>query len=203
MICWDGLEPTGPVSCRACCADCWGETAQARRVGFPAGTGVTAAGWDGIAQCDSGNQFAPEGLSVWEVSAQQRAANAKARRDYDKRVEDIPADEHAEMVYVAVVCAAWTGAEAFARAMSQRGEFRWVQALNVDEIEAWLECAPVTTVWLRERMGRPVPGSDCAPHGGRTGWRRLVCRSAATSCSRDAKNKLKACESCAGVVGVW
>jgi len=37
-------------------------------------------------------------------------------------------------------------------------DFRKVRALNVDDLEAWLECAPQTTVWLRELMGEPVAG---------------------------------------------
>ena len=28
----------------------------------------------------------------------------------------------------------------------------------MDSLEAWLECAPATTVWLREQMGEPVAG---------------------------------------------
>ena len=135
-----------------------GETARIHHVGFPAGTGVAAPEWDGIVECDVGNPFVPEGLSVWELSAGQSNANRKAREDYGKRVKRTPASERSGMVYVAVICAPWTGAEAFAREMSQSREFRRVRAVNVDDLETWLECAPVTTVWLREQMGQPVIG---------------------------------------------
>ena len=62
------------------------------------------------------------------------------------------------MAYVAVVCAPWTKAREFAEERSQCYDFRLVRALNADHVEAWLECAPVSTVWLREVMGEPVAG---------------------------------------------
>ena len=43
---------------------------------------------------------------------------------------------------------------------SQGPDFRSVDALDVDDLEAWLECAPMATVWLCEQMGNPVTGVD-------------------------------------------
>ena len=127
-------------------------------IDMPAGTAVASSGWDGVVRCAHGNRFVPAGLSVWELSIKQNDSHGKAGRDYDKRVEKTPCAERTGMAYVAVVCAPWTKARHFEQARSSSGDFRQVKALNVDSLEAWLECAPATTVWLREQMGEPVAG---------------------------------------------
>ncbi len=101
---------------------------------------------------------AGDGSSAWELSAQKNGSDSKARSDYDKRVENTPARERADTAYVTVICAPWTKARDFEHEKSLSGDFRLVRALNVDSLEAWLECAPLTTVWLREQIGEPVPG---------------------------------------------
>lgn len=125
---------------------------------MPAGTAVTSSGLDGIVRCARGNRFVPAGQSVWELSTKQRDSHKKAGDDYDKRVAGTPPEERADMAYVAVLCAPWIKAREFEQDRTAKGDFRQVEALNVDGLEAWLECAPATTVWLREQMGAPVTG---------------------------------------------
>ena len=125
---------------------------------MPAGTGVSRPGVDGVLKCGVGNRFVPAGLSVWELSAQKQGCDAKARRDYDKRAEQLPSAERSDMTYVAVMCTSWTDKRSFAPDRSPGPHFRSVEALDVDDLEAWLECAPMATVWLREQMGDPVTG---------------------------------------------
>ena len=134
------------------------ETTQIERIEFPSGTGVATPGWDGIVECAEGNQFVPDGRSGWEVSVQQSGSDRKARDDYDKRVEEVEAEQRRDMDYVAVVCAPWTKARDFENEKRSLDDFRSVRALNVDALEDWLECAPSTTVWLRELMSKPVAG---------------------------------------------
>ncbi len=134
------------------------ETAHATKIDFPAGTSVAASGWDGIVECFEGNQFVPEGRSGWEVSTQQSGSDAKAQSDYRNRIEDVAPEQRHDMDYVAVLCAPWTKARAFEQEKRSLCDFRSVRALNVDALESWLECAPHSTVWLRELMGKPVVG---------------------------------------------
>ena len=134
------------------------ETTQVERIEFPSGTGVATPGWDGIVESAEGNQFVPDGRSGWEVSVQQPGSDRKARNDYDKRVAEVEAEQRRDMDYVAVVCAPWTKARDFENEKRSLGDFRSVRALNVDALEDWLECAPLTTVWLRELIGKPVDG---------------------------------------------
>ena len=134
------------------------ETTQVERIEFPSGTGVATPGWDGIVECAEGNQFVPDGRSGWEVSVQQSGSDRKARDDYDERVKEVEAEQRRDMDYVAVVCAPWTKARDFEQEKRSLGAFRSVRALNVNHLEDWLECAPSTTVWLSELMGKPVVG---------------------------------------------
>ena len=127
-------------------------------IDMPSGSGVAAPGWDGIVRCSNGNRFVPAGLSCWEASTERRRSHSKALNDYDKRVDGTPRSKRVDIAYVAAVCAPWTKAREFADEKSQCDDFRLVRALNVDHIEDWLECAPVSTVWLREVMDEPVAG---------------------------------------------
>ena len=129
-------------------------------IDMPAGTGVSRPGVDGLLKCGLGNRYVPAGLSVWELSAQKQGCDAKARDDYDKRVKKLPSAERSDMTYVAMMSAQWANKRAFAQERSQRPDFRSVDALDVDDLEAWLECAPMATVWLREQMGNPVTGVE-------------------------------------------
>ena len=127
-------------------------------IDMPAGTGVASPGWDGVVQCARGNRFVPVGTSNWELTAKQSNTRAKAASDYAKRLEQSTPDERAETAYVAVGCAPWTQARAFASERSGTGDFGRVSALNVDQLEDWLACAVATTIWMREQIGRPVAG---------------------------------------------
>jgi len=75
---------------------------------MPAEEGVASPGWDGVVECPVGNQFMPAGRSVWEQPTAQKNAHSKACKDYDKRRENTPPGERAELTYVAVGCAPWT-----------------------------------------------------------------------------------------------
>ena len=134
------------------------ETTDVERIDFPSGSAVATRGWDGIVNSIGGNQYVPAGESCWEVSAQQSGSDRKARDDYRKRTERLSREQRRGLSYVAVICAPWTKKRDFAPEMRARRDFRDVHALNVDDLEAWLECAPQTTVWLRELMGEPVAG---------------------------------------------
>ena len=127
---------------------------------MPAGTGVRRPGVDGVLKCGQGNRYVPSGLSVWELTTQKKDCGTKARSDYDKRVRQLPSAEQSDMTYVAVMCAEWAKKRVFAQERSQGPGFRSVETLDVDDLEAWLECAPLTTVWLREHRGEPVTGID-------------------------------------------
>ena len=128
----------------------------ATRIHFPGGTGVASSGWDGLVECGAPSRFVPAGISGWELSVNSSSAQ-KAEDDYE-RLRQVPPEERSRMAYVAVICRPWTKSRQFAQSKSELGEFREVRALNVDDIEFWLEHAPATTIWLRELLNKPVHG---------------------------------------------
>ncbi len=120
-------------------------------------------------ECAETTGFVPAGLSGWELSV-NRSVNRKAECDYANRLGKIPQQKRARWTYVGVICRPWRDASKFARAKSELGEFREVRSLNVDDVEAWLEQAPQTTVWLRELLGRPVDGVRTVSSWWSTSW---------------------------------
>ena len=130
----------------------------AGEIHMPAGTGVASPGWDGTVQFARGNRFVPVGKSLWELTTQQTNVDAKAASDYSKRVQNSSPDERTRSAYVAAACARWPKAQAFASERTSAADFDRVVALNVDDLESWLECAIATTIWMREQIGKPTAG---------------------------------------------
>ena len=155
LLAWPAADRELPRLVRSLIAE---TEPSAEWLNMPAGTGVRRPGVDGVLKCGLGNRYVPSGLSVWELSTQKKDCGTKARSDYDKRVRQLLSAEQSDMTYVAVMCAEWAKKGVFAQERSQGPGFRSVETLDVDDLEAWLECAPLTTVWLREHRGEPVTG---------------------------------------------
>lgn len=132
-------------------------------LGMPAGDGVAAGGWDGTVQTSSTIPWVPDGKSVWELSVNQNP-KLKADSDYSKR-DSPPGDESPkDFVYVAAILRPWTERESWAAEKRKTGFWKDVRALGLDDVEAWLEQAPVTSAWFAELLGN-------TPYGYRSGER--------------------------------
>lgn len=139
------------------------------QLGMPAGDGVAAGDWDGSVRTHKATAWVPEGLSVWELSVNS-SPNAKADEDYSKRANTPDATPTADCTYVEAILRPWTARATWAS--GKRGGNVWgdVRALGLDDIETWLEAAPITWAWLSEELG-------LSPYGLRTGhtwWRDWV-----------------------------
>ncbi|WP_262849459.1 hypothetical protein [Mumia quercus] len=135
-------------------------------LGMPAGEGVAAGDWDGSIRTTEATAWVPEGLSVWELSVNS-SPNKKADEDYAKRADTPDGTASGDCTYVEAILRPWTARASWAT--GKRGDKVWmdVKALGLDDIETWLEAAPVTWAWLSEELG-------LSPHGLRTGstwWR--------------------------------
>jgi hypothetical protein len=116
----------------------------------------------------------PAGLSVWELSVVTSGIEAKADGDYDKRTSTPDGSPTAEAEYIEAILRPWRDRRTWAA--GKNGDQRWksVRGYGVDDIEEWLESAPVTHSWVSELLG-------LAPHGyqaAETWWRKWA---AATS----------------------
>lgn len=123
------------------------------RSSFPAGEGVQSGGWDGVVSVEQGNAFVPEGSSGWEMSAQENS-KGKAEEDYKKRCQDSLGIIPSQSTFVFVTLRRWNGKEAWARARRGEGVWRDVRAYDADNLEEWLELAPVVHIWLSIFLGR-------------------------------------------------
>ena len=145
----------------------WETAPDAVQLGFPAGSGTSSGDWDGSVRAIAGNAFVPVGLSLWELSTEKNIAR-KADGDYSKRTSTPDGTPTTDAVYVAAILRPWTDRQAWAT--GKRGDGRWkdVRAYGVDDIEEWLETAPVTHSWISELLG-------LAPHGYRAteSWWRI------------------------------
>ena len=130
-------------------------------LGMPAGDGVAAGGWDGSVRTPTGNAWVPEGYSVWELSV-DGSPGVKADKDYEKRDSTPDGTKLAEATYVEAILRPWTARDTWAKDKTAAGTWKGVRALGLDDIEAWLQSAPVTWAWLSEEFG-------LSPFGLRTG----------------------------------
>jgi hypothetical protein len=122
------------------------------QLGFPAGEGVSAANWDGTVRATAAAPYVPLGLSLWELSV-EKSAGAKADKDYTKRGTAPDGSSTNDCTYVAVSLRPWTKRAAWARDRAVEGRWKAVRALAVDDVDTWLEAAPITHAWLSELVG--------------------------------------------------
>ena len=135
-------------------------------LGMPAGDGVAAGDWDGSVRSTKATAWVPDGLSVWELSVNS-SPNTKADDDYSKRTETPDGTPTTHCTYVEAILRPWTARATWDTGKRSDKIWRDVKALGLDNIETWLEAAPITWAWLSEELG-------LSPYGLRTGltwWR--------------------------------
>ncbi len=134
---------------------------------MPAGDGVAIGGWDGFVRANESTPWVEHGLSVWELSVNSKP-RIKANDDYSKRTSTPDGTPTSNCTYVEAILRPWSERAEWAKAKRAEKVWRDVRALGLDEIEAWLEAAPITWAWLSERFG-------LSPYGlctGETWWRQ-------------------------------
>lgn len=129
-------------------------------LGFATGTGVYGSSWDGTAKATVGGLNVPAGLSLWELSTRSDV-NVKADEDFNKRRTTPDGTPTTNATYVAVSTRTWQGRGEWANAKRKLGRWRSVETLGVDDLDTWLQGAPVTRAWLSEKLG-------LQPHGLKT-----------------------------------
>lgn len=136
------------------------------QLGMPAGDGVAAGDWDGSVRTTAATAWVADGLSVWELSVNS-SPNTKADDDYSKRTGTPDGTPTSECTYVEAILRPWTARAGWATGKRSDKVWRDVKAIGLDDIETWLEAAPITWAWLSEELG-------LSPYGLRTGltwWR--------------------------------
>jgi hypothetical protein len=127
---------------------------------FAAAEGTGVGGWDGVARTTAGTPFVSLGLSGWELSVDKKTTT-KIDADYDKRTESPDRSPTQDCTYVEVLLRRWSKRKDWAAQRSKEGRWKSVVALGLDDVEMWLEEAPISHAWISERLG-------LGPHGLRT-----------------------------------
>jgi hypothetical protein len=127
------------------------------QLGFPAGEGVAQGSWDGTVRSTEATAFIPLGLSLWELSVEEKVGT-KAEADYSKRTTTPDGSPTQDCTYVAASPRRWGNRREWAQGHASEGRWKDVRAYGVDDLETWLESAPVTHAWMSELLG-------LAPHG--------------------------------------
>lgn len=132
-------------------------------LGVPAGEGVGTDGWDGVARATEATAHVPKGLSVWELSV-NKSPGVKADGDYGKRTASPDGSPTTDCTYVQVSGRRWKDRESWAKDRSDEERWAEVRGYGVDDLEAWLETAPVTWAWISEKVGLHPSGMRSAEY---------------------------------------
>lgn len=129
------------------------------RLDIRTGEGTAIGGWDGVLEVAKGNEYVPEGKSVWEFGT-NKAQRKKAEEDYEKRKAN-PGEgiDPSETTYVYVTTRRWESNWAQEKKKDRFWKDVWV--VEADKLQAWLETAPSVHIWLTQKIGkRPEAAVD-------------------------------------------
>ena len=119
-------------------------------VSVRAGNGVSAPGYDGVAQLDEAVSVLPSGSLRFEFGT-NKDIGTKASKDYRKRSKQ---DDTASHVFIFATPRRWSGKDKWLENKRRQGKFANVWALDADDLEAWLDISPVSHYWISEHLGR-------------------------------------------------
>jgi len=127
------------------------ETAKPTEIAMPGGDSVGRPGWDGVLTVTDGNAWVPTGSSRWEMGC-DKDVSRKAEEDFKKRTaECIGAGADSSFVFVSPH--RWSKKQSWRGKSKDSSQWQDVKALDADDLEAWLEIAPATTLWLGALLG--------------------------------------------------
>lgn len=130
-------------------------------LGMPAGEGVAAGRWDGTVRATASSAWVPEGLSVWELSVDDHPGT-KAEDDYKKRDSTPDGTPTSDCTYVEAILRPWTKRNDWSTLKKSEKKWRDVRAYGLDDVETWLETAPITWAWFSEELGLNPYGMQTA-----------------------------------------
>lgn len=130
------------------------------KVDFPAYESVHRAGYDGVVVCSNGNAWVPEGRSAWELGV-NKDVKRKADREFLNRTREASSEEQKKTCFIFVTPRHWKNKKAWASEQKDHGDWKDVRAYDSDDLEQWLETAPIGTIaWIGRRMGVRCDGVD-------------------------------------------
>ena len=120
---------------------------------IPGGSAVWRPGWDGLLATETGNPWAPPGVSCWEFGCQQNPTS-KASSDYTKRTDNPLGFDTATSTFIFVTPRQWSGKQNWVQQRQEAGEWAEVRAFDASDLVAWLEQAPAVATWFARLIGK-------------------------------------------------
>ena len=130
---------------------------------MPSGSSVWRRGWDGRLVVENGNAWVLDGASAWEFSC-EGDPKRKATADYNKRTTDPNGVDISASTFVFVTPRKWDGKLAWVNERQEEGQWADVQALDADDLVAWLGQAPAVAHWFARLIGK-LPATGVVPLG--------------------------------------
>lgn len=127
------------------------------QLNIPANEQTNRPGFDGVVECETGNQYVPSGKSVWEMGV-DKDPKSKAENDFKKRTEKLSAAEKAETTFVFVTPRPFLKKTEWVEAKKAVGGWKDVVVHDNNDLEHWLELAPDVDAWLSHQTKQIPPG---------------------------------------------
>ena len=121
-------------------------------LGMPAGEGTSLRGWDGTVKSAEATLWVPAGLSLWEMSV-RKDVGRKANQDYENHRSTPDGSPTTSATYVELLLRTWLKRDQWAKEKTADGRWQRVLAYGLDNVDLWLETAPVTQAWLAVERG--------------------------------------------------
>ncbi|MCM3896193.1 helix-turn-helix domain-containing protein [Gordonia sputi] len=124
------------------------ETPGAGQISIRTRDGVALAGKDGVANLEGPTQLLPAGQICFEFGT-DKDSKRKATKDYNGR----KAEASHDVTFVFATVRRWQGKDSWAADRRAERLFKDVLVLDADDLEAWLQIAPSTHLWISETLG--------------------------------------------------
>ncbi len=119
----------------------------ASRIDFPSGSSVRFPDWDGLLEAPRGNEWAPGGISGWEISSDKNVAS-KANSVYEMRTSDPLGLNMPTTTFVFVTSRRWRNKRHWQSQRREEGKWSDVRAYDANDLVAWLRQSEKVTRWL-------------------------------------------------------
>ncbi len=140
-----------------------------QRVDFPGYDCGEQPGPDGIVEALSSTPWIPLGKSIWELST-AKGPRPKADKDYEARLQSLPAAERKHLHFVVLTVRIWPGRKDWAARMESAGDFKSVRAYDASDLEQWVEQSAPGQIWLAGQLNLPEIGEDYDTLARRWDW---------------------------------
>ena len=126
-------------------------TPDLRRVDFPGYDNAERPGWDGQVEAGVTTPWVPEGISGWELSAEQEPSG-KASRDLGKGLKNPGSLDPTDTTFVFVTPHNWRGRKAWVQKHADQGVWKDVRAYDAEDLAQWIAQSLPAQIWLAGQL---------------------------------------------------